>query len=649
MEAISIGSNPNFYFQVGKLKISEGMKCLKDLVEWYKDNFTPESAGREIESLAQLGEVPVSSDVNGTDMQRGQEISPTREQNAYVGPTPNQENTSSAKKRKLKSKVWEDFTKYKKDDGEERAECKHCNKDFVGSSKSGTTHLHNHLKSCRGLRNPVGVVNREKEKSLIDPESNGSDWVLKVIKYGPNGIRDDIFNIYEQETDKLRGYLHKLSCRFNVTIEKIEYLWFLIIWFIDDSWELKMVYFLLEGREEVEETELQEIELEEDQIHVIELEEDQIHVIERVKFCLEDWNIDKKVCSVVGDSVFIAECGKVIEDINSWLNERGSFPVIQSFLLIIFSLSRTGKKVGESYMSDKAFKIWDYCRTSSNVNKFQDVAEKALFKGKTVTSLSVPSCWLFDGNMLEWVLGCKEAFSELNDIDPDFKSINFIEKEWNEATLIYYIGWKVFDDLYRDFEPTNKTANGYFPIFSDIMLKLVQLGESDDHNVSSFASKWREELEEYWNNSNLILVITVILDPRFKMDIVKQFYEKIYGNDANEYLKKIIDDVTNIYNKYAGSTDNNIVTSESELDRYLKDSKCPPGEAFNILDWWRVESRTYPTLAKIARDVLPIPVAVLGHSSLLRGVKNAINANIEADLQVALACTNVWLNFPVIK
>ncbi|XP_031250757.1 zinc finger BED domain-containing protein RICESLEEPER 1-like [Pistacia vera] len=400
-----------------------------------------------------------------------------------------------------------------------------------------------------------------------------------------------------------------------------------------------MVYFWLDGREDNDE---------------IELEEDQIYEVERLKFCLEDWNIDKKVCSMGGDSVFTPECGKIIEDINSWLNERASFPVIRNFFSISFLQYGLGMEVRESYISDKACKIYDYCRTSSNVNKFQDAAEKALFKGKTVTSSNVPSYWWFDHDfeslwacndgfiMLEWILGCKEAFSELKDIDPDFKYINFIENEWDEVTLICNV-WKVLNGLNSYLEFTNKTANVYFPVFSDIMLKLVELGERYDNYIFGFASEWRERLEEYWNNSNLVLVIAVILDPRFKMDIVKHFYEKVYGNDANEYLK-IIDDVTNIYNKYAGSTDNNIVTSESELDRYLKDSKCPPGEAFNILDWWRVESRTYPTLAKIARDVLPIQVASPERPSSLRRVYDAINyANLEADLQLALVHTNVWL------
>ncbi|XP_031277061.1 zinc finger BED domain-containing protein RICESLEEPER 1-like [Pistacia vera] len=211
MEAISIGSDPHLYFQVGKIKISEGMKCLQDLVQWYKDNLIPESAGRvneimaylqslqrqvvqEIESLAQQGEVSVSSNVDGTNLQCRQEIIQISEENAYFGPTLNQEieivmnpnidNTSSAKRRKLKSKVWEDFKKYEGINGKEWAKCKHCKKDFVGSSKSGTTHLRNHLKSCPGIKNLGGGVEKAKEKSVIDPELNGSDLVLKIIKYG---------------------------------------------------------------------------------------------------------------------------------------------------------------------------------------------------------------------------------------------------------------------------------------------------------------------------------------------------------------------------------------------------------------------------------------------------------------------------------
>ncbi|XP_044466113.1 uncharacterized protein LOC123196234 isoform X7 [Mangifera indica] len=85
MEAMSVGSDPRLY---SLIKISERIKRLQDLLQWYKNNFTPENAGilhdskaylqslqrqiTELESLAQQGGATVSSDVNGTYLQCGQ-------------------------------------------------------------------------------------------------------------------------------------------------------------------------------------------------------------------------------------------------------------------------------------------------------------------------------------------------------------------------------------------------------------------------------------------------------------------------------------------------------------------------------------------------------------------------------------------------
>ncbi|MFV1321286.1 hypothetical protein QMK96_29685, partial [Klebsiella pneumoniae] len=77
--------DPQDYFQEGKKKITEGIKCLHDLVQWCKNNLSPENVRilnetmtylqslqpqiQEIESAA-----PASFYVHGTDLQRGQVI-----------------------------------------------------------------------------------------------------------------------------------------------------------------------------------------------------------------------------------------------------------------------------------------------------------------------------------------------------------------------------------------------------------------------------------------------------------------------------------------------------------------------------------------------------------------------------------------------
>ncbi|KAL5851255.1 hypothetical protein ACOSQ3_006373 [Xanthoceras sorbifolium] len=79
-----------------------------------------------------------------------QEVSHMRKQNVenkMVG------KSSHIKQRKLRSDVWRHFEKYKDKDGEVWAKCNLCNKDFDGSSRSGTTHLRNHYNSCQKKRN----------------------------------------------------------------------------------------------------------------------------------------------------------------------------------------------------------------------------------------------------------------------------------------------------------------------------------------------------------------------------------------------------------------------------------------------------------------------------------------------------------------
>lgn len=82
------------------------------------------------------------------------------------------------------------MTKYRDEDGNEKAECNYCKKTFDASSKKGTTHLKNHSDRCRAKGKEAGG---DKDKSEI--------------------ARD------QEEKVKLRQFLNKLSCCF--CLEKI--------------------------------------------------------------------------------------------------------------------------------------------------------------------------------------------------------------------------------------------------------------------------------------------------------------------------------------------------------------------------------------------------------------------------------------------
>ncbi|XP_044465461.1 zinc finger BED domain-containing protein RICESLEEPER 1-like [Mangifera indica] len=677
MESISFGSDPRFYFQVGKIKISKGMKCLQDLVHWCKNNLTPESAGilhesiaylqslqrqaQEIESVAQQrGAAPASFNVNGTNLHRGQVVESLAQRgeafvsNSYINGQMNHKgDNSSCFKRKRWSNVWEDFTKYVGKDEKEWTKCKHCKKEFVGSSKSETAYHDNHLKSCLGLRNPGGLGDKAKEISLIDRELNDSDLLRKIIKYGLNGIKDDILNIYEQEKDKLHKYLEKLPGCVNVTIEDLLidnfYVYFATVWYIDDNWELKKMIFHFENDDAKK--------------GIIHLENDYIDTMgglneNSLKHFFHVWNIDKKILSMDVDCTCEFDENKV----DKWLNERASLPFIGNYCkCYVFLLQFEEKVISEVSKNDifmKLRNLENYYITSSNKYMFELAAKKVESLGKKATfTFHHRFSVYFD--LLVLVMGNKEAFCELEHTDYDFKCIDF---DWDDATSLHSF-WVVLKDMENDIgklmDSESKLANECFPIVYDFFSKMLQFKKTENQYLRHAALLCREYIDEYCSNSKLLYVITVILDPRFKLDIVEHFYKEIYDDETDLHFKKIFDSVTNIYNEYAKDVKlkgrayafsqhaNVVALTKSEFDRYLTDSKVPLYEEFDILEWWRVNSPTYPTLAMMARDFLSIPIAKrdrLDSSSLEDEIEDIYTSKLDVDLKCGLVCLKVWLN-----
>lgn len=102
------------------------------------------------------------------------------------------------KRRKLVSRVWEGFAKVKDGEANERAVCNHCKKSFVGSSKSGTTHLKNYLKCCGGKISEERTA--DEETCVIDP----LEVVKMIINCGLTlkSIKTDVCHIYRVEKEK---------------------------------------------------------------------------------------------------------------------------------------------------------------------------------------------------------------------------------------------------------------------------------------------------------------------------------------------------------------------------------------------------------------------------------------------------------------
>ncbi|KAI5660189.1 hypothetical protein M9H77_28982 [Catharanthus roseus] len=62
----------------------------------------------------------------------------------------------------------------------------------------------------------------------------------------------------------------------------------------------------------------------------------------------------------------------------------------------------------------------------------------------------------------------------------------------------------------------------------------------------------KQKFEKYWEESCLVLGIAVVLDPRFKMNLVEFYYDVIYGSDAYRYVERVKNVFQDLYIEYGG-------------------------------------------------------------------------------------------------
>ncbi|RLN23779.1 hypothetical protein C2845_PM07G19830 [Panicum miliaceum] len=164
---------------------------------------SPSTSGAKFESDKPPGDTSQPSqgttEVPMGDRIRGKMLEPTAIEVAMdasvsnvVMPVPVVHNPRS---RKLRSAVWQDFTKERRADGNCVAICNHCKKQLTATSRSGTTHLRNHLAICTttstrraGKRRKLVVRRIHRNKSSADGRSVDQIANLIVEKLHSWGI-----------------------------------------------------------------------------------------------------------------------------------------------------------------------------------------------------------------------------------------------------------------------------------------------------------------------------------------------------------------------------------------------------------------------------------------------------------------------------
>ncbi|CAN1292404.1 Putative AC transposase, partial [Linum perenne] len=178
---------------------------------------------------------------------------------------------------------------------------------------------------------------------------------------------------------------------------------------------------------------------------------------------------------------------------------------------------------------------------------------------------------------------------------------------------------------------------------------------------------------------HLLLAIAIVLDPRYKLDVIEYYAAKFGSSNIDivvENIKQVVCDLVLEYQRKSesksstrpgsgssvGSTSSvmdlefdlyvtqrkksksSLVTTE--LDHYLAEDVIPITADFDILMWWKLNGAKYPTLKDIARDLLAIPITSVASESTFSSGGRLLDphrSRLHHATVEAMMCTRSWI------
>ncbi|XP_010313781.1 zinc finger BED domain-containing protein DAYSLEEPER-like [Solanum lycopersicum] len=400
-----------------------------------------------------------------------------------------------------------------------------------------------------------------------------------------------------------------------------------------------------------------------------------------VAACLSDWSMEGKLFSVtinqpLGDAS--------VDNLRALLSVKNPL-VLNGQLLVGSCLARTLSSIAQgafNFLHETVKKVRDsvkYVKTSEfHEEKFIELKQQLQVPSTKTLALDDQTQWNTTYEMLLAASELKEVFSCLDTSDPDYKDALSMD-DWKQVEVLCTYLKILFDTANLLTAPTIPTTNTFFHEAWKIQLELARAAASEDPSISGLTKTMQEEFDKYWKSCCLILAIAVVMDPRFKMKLVEFSFTKIYGEEAATFVKFVEEGIHELFLEYValplpltpayaeevddgalkqengggGLTDFDAYIMEttsqqsrSELDQYLDESLLPRVHEFDVVGWWKLNRMKYPTLSKMARDILSVPVSTVTADSVFSTVGKEMDryrCSLRPETVEALICAKDWL------
>jgi hypothetical protein len=89
---------------------------------------------------------------------------------------------------------------------------------------------------------------------------------------------------------------------------------------------------------------------------------------------------------------------------------------------------------------------------------------------------------------------------------------------------------------------------------------------SDNPKAEEMSSKMKEKFNKYWSDVHGLMVVAAVLDPRYKIQLLKALFLKIHGSKSIdvEAIEKVKDLMYNLVLEYQDSMENSATTDSAK-------------------------------------------------------------------------------------
>ncbi|KAH9657272.1 BED-type domain-containing protein [Citrus sinensis] len=385
--------------------------------------------------------------------------------------------TLKDKKGKKVSTAWDHFTKVTIN-GEKKAKCMHCNAFLEAKYTLGTTSLNRHVKSCFSRSQPK-----------IQEALQGS---LKVLKR-EDGSCDIGFDSFNPKV--LRSLIARMVVMHELPLKFVEYKGF---------------------REMMAHT--------------------------------------NPVVKPMSRNTLKSEISKLyhIEKIKTLhMLEKNQGRVAITTDLWIASNQKKGYMVVTAHFIDNSWKLHNrilrfiYVPSPHTAEALSNELVQCLLDwnvDRKLSSMTLDNCSTNDAMVeklllrFDLALMYKSVFSRLQQRESQYKSLPSDSECDLAATMVEHL--KSFYMLTEMFSGTKyPTANLFFPLICKMKMSINGWRTSDNLAIRIMADKMVDKFEKYWNEIHPMLVVAVVLDPRYKMLLIDFYFPKIYGDTADEHIE----------------------------------------------------------------------------------------------------------------